>query len=121
MKLHSFLDITYFGIIYSVNVITGNRRSVTLRALGGLRNIKGLEGDTMRIVVALLLSVTVSIGLGCSGSVGMGKKSSASDTCKCWSCPFDQQIYCKIPDSHPYCKWLLFSCEGPRPEECCDE
>jgi len=53
--------------------------------------------------------------------VAMGTKPSTANTCKCWSCPWDQRIYCKTPDSHPDCKWLLFPCEGPRPEECCDE
>lgn len=51
----------------------------------------------------------------------MGPKPSAANTCKCWSCPWDQKIYCNAPDSHPDCKWLLFPCEGSRPEECCDE
>jgi len=58
----------------------------------------------------------------CSGDIlAMGPKPSAADTCKCWSCPWDQRIYCNTPDSYPDCKWLLFSCKGPRPEECCDE
>lgn len=51
----------------------------------------------------------------------MGPKPSAPNTCKCWACPWDQRIYCKMPDSYPDCKWLLFDCDGPRPEECCDE
>jgi hypothetical protein len=51
----------------------------------------------------------------------MGPKPSAVNTCKCWSCPWDERIYCKTPNSHPDCKWLLFDCNGPRPEECCDE
>jgi len=59
-------------------------------------------------------------GIG-SDLVAMGPKPSEANTCRCWSCPWDQRIYCKTPDSHPDCKWLLFSCDGPRPEECCDE
>ena len=60
-------------------------------------------------------------GIDGSDLVAMGPKPSDANTCKCWWCPFDQRIYCKVPDSHPDCKWLLFSCDGPRPEECCDE
>jgi len=100
----------------------------------------------MRIMVAFLLCVTLLTpftlysedsghdnvlihpkvskhlkGIGSSNLVAMGPKPSAPDTCKCWACPWDQRIYCKMQDSHPDCKWLLFSCEGPRPEDCCDE
>lgn len=60
-------------------------------------------------------------GVSSGDLVTMGPKPPASNTCKCWTCPWDQRIYCKMPDSHPDCKWLLFPCEGPRPEECCDE
>jgi len=60
-------------------------------------------------------------GIGSSDLFAMGPKPSTANTCKCWACPWDERIYCKMPDSHPDCKWLLFDCNGPRPEECCDE
>lgn len=72
-------------------------------------------------VLANALVIDHRMGIGSNDLLAMGPKPSAVNTCKCWSCPWDERIYCKTPNSHPDCKWLLFDCNGPRPEECCDE